>query len=209
MAIPGESLSSLLLTDHFLVPDNLETYPLVVYELGGIGLNDPSEGLRYQTWTLRYFPTAGDMVIEAPNTAPTILFNRSNITEIDLAFDQNMNPFVAFVESGQAKFWWFDTNVSATVFTSLPASSLTPRCCLDDKRETQTSSSDIILCYVLNGKLYYRQQRDRYTVQRLLQDPFLHPQFLLPAVLVRVGMNQINRLQWLCGLLNPPEFRCR
>lgn len=204
----GEYKSSLVIAGHFLTPDDLETYPLMVFEMGGVGLNDPTEGLRVQTWTLRYFPSSGEVSISAPNTAPTVLFTRSDITEIDLAFDQNMNPFVCFVEAGQAKFWWFDTNVSQQVFSNLPAGSVTPRCCLDDKRETQTNSSDIILCYVLNEKLYFRAQRERYQEQHLLQDPFLHPVFQLPAVLVRVGMNKENRLQWLCDLAQPMGWRC-
>jgi hypothetical protein len=206
MAIPDNRLSSLLLSSHFLVPDDLETFYLLVYELGGIGLNDPSAGLRYQIWTLRYFPATGDVSISAPNTPDTVLFNRPDITEIDLAFDQNMNPFVCFVQAGTARFWWWDTNVAQTVFTDLPAGSLTPRCCLDDKRETQTNSSDIILCYVHNGGLRSRQERDRYTVEYTLDNPFLDPRFGLPAVLKKVGMNGVNRLQWLCDLANPIDW---
>ena len=208
MAIPNDSLSSLLLTAHFLEPDDRENFLLMDLELGGVALNDSSKGLRFQTWTLRYFPSTGNMVINAPNSLPTTLFTRSNITEISLAFDQNMNAFVAFVESGDAKFWWFDTAIPGTTFTNLPAGSITPRCCLDDKRETQTGSSDTILAYVLNAKLYFRQQRDRFTVQYLLQDPFVDPAFGLPAVLKRVGMNKVNRLQWLCDLLNPLDPEC-
>lgn len=206
MAIPNNSLSSLLLTAHFLPPDDLDSFLLMDLELGGVALNDSSEGLRFQTWTLRYFPSTGNMVIDAPNTSASTLFTRSNITEISLAFDQNMNTFVAFVESGDAKFWWFDTDIPGTTFTNLPAGSLTPRCCLDDKRETQTGSSDIILAYVLSAKLYFRMQRDRYGVQYLLQDPFVHPEFGFPAVLKRIGMNKVNRLQFLCDLLNPLDI---
>lgn len=207
MAFQDNRLSSLPITDHFLAPDDLETYPLMVYEWGGIGLNDPSEGLRYQDWTLRYFPATGDMVISAPNTAPTTLWTRSDITEIDLAFDQNMQPFIAFVEAGQAKFYWWDTNIAAFTFTNLPSGSLTPRCCgADDKRETQTDASDIILCYVYGGDLKMRRQRDRYTIQYTLESPFLHPTLELPAVLKRVGMNKKNRLQWLCDLANPLDW---
>lgn len=195
--IPGERLSSLLVAGPWLVPDNLETSPLEVYERGSIGLNDPSAGLRYQDWRLRL--VGSDVLISADNWPDTLLFSRAGITELDLAFDQNMNPFVAFVEAGQAKFWWFDTDVSQTVFSNLPANSLTPRCCLDDKRETQTSFSDIILCYALNGNLYYRQQRNRFTIQKLLQSPFVNPQTGGPGTLIKVGMNEHNRLQWLCN----------
>jgi hypothetical protein len=212
MSIPvnlgGARLSTTLIAGHYLYPDNLQTYILLDYELGGIGLNDPSAGLRYQKWTLRYFPNTEDMVIEADNTSPTILFNRPDITEISLAFDQNMNPFVAFVQDGDAWFWWWDTDVQATVFTPLPANTITPRCCLDDKRESQTDTSDIILCYVTNNVLYSRQERDRYTEQYTLDDPFLDPTYGLPAVLVKVGMNEFNRLQWTCDFANPDRGPC-
>jgi len=206
MAIPENRLSSLHITDFYIAPDDRETFALLDYEQGGIGLNDPSQGLNIIPWTLRYFPATGDMVIESETTAPTILFTRSGITEISLAWDQNMNPFVAFVENGDAKFWWYDSEIATTVFTNLPANSLTPRCCLDDKRQSLTGDSDIILCYVLNGDLKMRMQRDRYEVQYTLQSPFLHPQFDLPAVIKKVGMNKKNRLQWLCDLASPLDW---
>ena len=198
--------SSLLISDHFLSPDDQETFNLLVYELGGIGLNDPSAGLRYQTWTGRYFPTTGEMSVSAPNTPPTTLFTRSGITEIDLAFDQNMRPFVAFVENGDAKYWWCDTDVQKQVFSNLPAGSLTPRCCMDDKRETQTNHNDITLGYVHGGDLKIRIQRDRFGAEYTIQSPFLHPKFQLPAVLERIGMNKVNRLQYLCNLADPLDW---
>ena len=206
MGIINRSLSSLLVADHWKNPDNAETYPLYVQEAGGVALNDPSEGLFYQSWTLRYFPATGNMQIEDEAGGKTSLFVRSGITEIDLAFDGNMNPFVAFVENGDAKFWWYDTSLPGTTFTTLPAGSLTPRCCMDDKRLFQDASRDIILCYVNAGKLVYRESSDRYTVEYTLQDPFLHPTLELPAVIKKVGMNEKFRLQWLCDLANPIEW---
>lgn len=206
MAINGETLSSLPITAHFLSPDDLETYPLMVFEAGGIGLNNPNEGLYYQTWTLRYEPASGNVVISAPNQTATTLFTRSGITEIDLTFDQNMEPFVAFVENGDAKFYWYDTQLGSTTFTNLPSGSLTPRCSLDDKRDFQDAANDIILAYVHAGALKYRQQRDRYTVEYTLQDPFVHPKYDLPAVLKKIGKNRQNRLQFLCDLANPLDW---
>lgn len=187
--IPNESLSSLLMASTWLAPDNLDTGYLFDFELGGIGLNDPSLGMRVQTWTLQL--RGDDVVISAENWPEEVLFTRSGVTELSLAFDQNMNPFVAFVEDGDAKFWWFDTNLPGTVFSNLPAGSSNPRCCLDDKRETQTTSSDIILAYILNDNLYFRAQRDRYEDQYLLRET------LEGARLIKVGMHRQNRLQFL------------
>jgi hypothetical protein len=212
MSVPqnqsGSYISSLVVGDYFLPPDDFESFLLLDYERGGIGLNDTLEGLDYQNWTLRYFPATEEFVIEAPNTPPTVIHTAPSVSEISLAFDQNMNPFIAYVEDGDGKFFWFDTVEQQDVVSDLPAGSLTPRCCIDDKRDFASGAqiSDIILCYVHNGALKKRMERDRYTIEYVLQDPFLHPDFELPAVLKRVGMNKKNRLQWLCDLANPIDW---
>jgi hypothetical protein len=210
MAIPenslGSHISSILVSRQFLPPDDEENFALFDKDRGGIALNDPSEGNDIIDWTLRYFPATGDFVIESETTSPTILLTVADVTEISFTFDQNMNPFIAFVENGQAKFWWYDSEIPGTTTTNLPAGSLTPRCTLDDKRQTQTGQSDIILCYVLNGDLKKRIQRERYTVEDTLVSPFLHPVYELPAVLKRVGMHKGVRLQWLCDLANPIDW---
>jgi len=203
MAIPDDKLSSLVIADHFLSPDDLETFALLDYELGGKGLNDTSEGMRYQTWTARYYPSTGNFVLSAGTVPPTIVYNAADVTEFSFTFDQNMQPFITYVEAGVAKFWWWDTNIAGYTVSNLPAGSLTPKCCLDDKRESQTTSSDVILCYVHSGALKERKQRDRFEDEFILDDPFLHPKFDLPAILKKIGMNSVNRLQWLCDLADP------
>lgn len=206
--IPDDRLSDLPVEDHWLPPDDEEPMLLVDKEQGGIGLNDPSLGLDTQTWTLRYFPVTGEVTIEAPNTPQTVLFTRLFISEVSLAFDLNMNPFVAFVESGNAKYWWYDPALPGTIFSSLPAGSLTPRCCLDDKRQSQTGSgtNDILLFYVHDAKLKMRYLRDRFSVEYTMMNPFIDPKFGLPAVIKKVGMTQANRIQILCDLANPLDW---
>ena len=151
----------------YLTPDSNEAAYLIDYELGGVALNDPSQGLRVKTWTLQL--VGDDVTIYADDVAATTLFTRTGITEISLAFDQNMRPFVAFVQDGQAKYWWYDTAEGAQVFSDLAAGAVTPRCCIDDKRPTENGTSDIILAYVLNNDVYFRAQRDRFTVEYLLK----------------------------------------
>lgn len=149
--------------------------PLVDYEMGGVALSDTTEGSLYQLWKVSL---SGDNVqLSAPNTPPMGVFSKPEITEISLAFDQNMNPFVAFVSEGRAGFWWFDTIAQAQVFTQMDADVVTPRCTLDDKRKSEAANSDIILAYIRGNGLYYRQQRDRYQTEYLLQSdagPALH-----------------------------------
>jgi hypothetical protein len=208
LMLPLDTLSSVLVADSFLSPDDLSTFQLLDYEAGPIALNDPTEGLSYQDWTLRYFPTSGNFSISSPNTPATVILTVPDVTEMSFSFDQNGNPFITYVQDGEAKFWWFDPSIPGTTISLLPANTLTPRCCHDDKRELGASAnfSDILLCYVNGGALKYRQERERYTVERTLDDPFLHPRLGLPAVLKKVGMSEAHRVQWLCDLANPIDW---
>jgi hypothetical protein len=196
----GSYVSSTLMSAAYLSPDNEVKGLLLSKERGGNDLNDPSEGLLVRDWTATYNWQTEEVLIEAPGVAQTVLFIQADVTELSLAFDQNMNPFIAFVTAGVAKFWWYDTDVNDTIITELPAGSVTPRCCLDDKRDYRDATSDIILCYVHAGALKMRMERERYLDEHIIQDPFIEPVTGLPAYLKQVGMNAINRLQWTGSL---------
>lgn len=191
--IPLQVLSSSPVIGEYLTPDNFDVQALVDYELGGIALNDPSKGNNYQIWKLEY--VSGHVFISAPNTPRTILFSRAYITDISLAFDQNMHPFVSFTEADQSKFWWYDTLTASQIFTNLPAGSQYPKTCLDDKRTTQTITSDIILAYIRNKTLYFRAQRDRFLIEYLLA-------ININARLDKLGMTTQNRVQFKLTPLN-------
>lgn len=202
--IPNKVLSTQTFKDDYLVPDNLPTQKLLDYEEGGIGIQNPAEGLRYQTWKLEFI--GANFLLSANNTSPYILFTSEDIrvykgqtdtpevTEISLAFDQNMNPFVAFVADDQASYWWFNSVTGKQEFADIPDDddgfkALTPRCCIDDKRKLETSTSDIILAYAQHNKLFFRAERDRYTVAyQLMDNAYL--------TVDKVGMNRRGRLQF-------------
>ncbi|MBA4279297.1 hypothetical protein [Ralstonia sp.] len=140
--------------------------------IGGVALNDPSQGLRVQTWTCT---TDGSRVFIRGETVPqTTLFTGTGITEVSLAFDRNMNPFVAFVEGGVARYWWFNTAIGQRVTSTLPVGSISPRAVLDDVRESQGEFADIILAYQQGRNLLYRQQRDNYNIERTLSTTLSH-----------------------------------
>lgn len=195
--MPGNVLSTAPQIGYYLEPDDLDPSKVLDYELGGVALNDASLGLQFQVWKLEIKNILGTnnygIYLSAPNTPETLQFTGPNITEACLAFDQNMRPFVAFVENGQAKFWWWDSLISQAVFTTLPVGTGSPKCCLDDKRLLQSNTSDIILTYVRSGSLYFRMQRDRYTVEYTLISGGVTSQ------VIRVGMNNVNRLQFALG----------
>ena len=200
--IVGHVLSSQVMPGAILSPDNGEVSPVLEYELGGIGLNDVTEGLRYQTWTARLSYKAGrranGIFLSAPNTEEFLLYSASKITEFSFTFDQNMNPFLAFMQDGVAKFRWWDPTIPGYTVTSLPAGSHGPKCALDDKRKLETGTSDILLCYCRDGNLYYREQRDRYGVEYLLKSGVIGDCIL-------VAMMNTNRVRIVTGLQDFPE----
>jgi hypothetical protein len=163
VTIPNGAISTVPVVSSLLPPDDRETTDLTDFENGGIGLNDPSEGLNYQVWSLTY--SSPDVIVTPDSGGDITLFSFTGITQISLAFDQNMNPFVAYVRDGDAWYWWYDSLTEEQIHTQLNVLDTTPRCCLDDKRVSQLPKSDIILGYIREKTLYYRQQRDRYLVE--------------------------------------------
>ena len=106
-----------------------------------------------------------------------------------------MNTFFAFVQNGIARFRWWDSLTSSYQITDLPAGSTSPRASLDDKREFALGSSDIILAYIRDGNLYFRQQRDRYLIEYILY-PDLNLAIIDPRI-QDVGMGINLRFQFL------------
>jgi hypothetical protein len=161
--------------------------------MGGVALNDPSQGLRVREWTL--YLEGENVTVSAEDVTPVVLFTGANITELSLAFDQNMNPVVAYVQAEQAKLYWFDPTIPGYTATVIDEA-ITPRVALDDKRELFEPSSDVILGYIKNGNLYFRAQRDRYLIEYLLKSD-------VNATLVTVGMAVNNRFKFKLRTLTP------
>lgn len=198
--IPENRLSSTNLPWLYLSPDQLDPEPLEDWELGGVALNDPSEGLEYQVWRAHLrigVNNIGNVWLSADNHPESLLFTRDGVTEISLTFDQNMNPFIAFMQNGEAWYWWYDTAIGEQVFTQLPTGCYSPKAAMDDKRYRQVGDSDIILGYVRDGGLYYRMQRDRFLIEYDLN-------LAVSTNLLKLGMNKSNRLQFAVGTMEYP-----
>lgn len=200
--MPDNVLSTPNVPGDFLPPDDrpVGQHPVVAYELGGIALNDTSQGLQYQVWVFEITNfvhlVGGDGVSARPEAggSPTVLYTGTGITEVSGAFDANMNPTIAFVENGLAKLRWWDASDSSYKITTLQGAA-NPRLTLDDKREAAGSSRDILLFYLLGSEFTektfaHRRQRDRYAVEYVLATN------LTRAVgLGRVGMGTHWRMQ--------------
>jgi hypothetical protein len=137
---------------------------VVDYEDGGIGLNDPSAGLLYQEWICE---TDGTLVtLRSANTAKTTIYTGTDISLVSCTFDQNMAPVLAFVDEDVAKLRWYDSTIADYRVDNI--SGAFPRVFLDDKRPEFMVSSDVILAYTRDSKLYFAMQRDRYGTEYLL-----------------------------------------
>lgn len=199
--MPQNVLSATPELGTLLAPRNqrLASQLLTDYELGGIALNDASQGLEVQTWTC--VCDGHNFVITSPSDpgGTTILTVAGNVVDMSFTFDQNMKQFVAYtLDDGTSWFYWFDALGSAFATTQLPTGSVSPRCTLDDKRPQNTSSSDIILAYVnlTNQSMYFRQQRDRYLIEYDLTDYGNSV-----STLINIGLSTVNRMQFI---LTPP-----
>lgn len=203
MSLPSDVFSTTPVLGQFTGPRALPVSGLVDYEHGGVAIQDPSRGLMYQTWRARVI--GRDIFLSAPNTPEFVAYAGSAIiTEVSLAFDQNMRPAIAFVEGGRAKLLWYDSAIPGETVTELAAAVITPRVALDDKRQSQLGISDIILAYLRDGALYYRQQRDRFLVEI---DPTAdmpeeereaaRAQVAASGGLIKIGMNRQLRLQFM------------
>ena len=188
--IPDQVLSTDPIGGLFLPPrGNRGSLDLLIdYERGGTDIGDATDGLQVKDWTGQYI--GNNVVLSAPAVAPVTVLTVPGITELAFTFDQQMRVFVAYMVGANGFFYWFDTVGSAYTTTALPGGSVSPRCSLDDKRQLQTSTSDIILAYVRAGRLRFLAQRDRYDTEYDLGP--------VPGqVLSQCGMSDVNRFQFL------------
>lgn len=161
MALPAALFSPTPVPGEFLAPDDRVRPSLLVdYEMGGVALGDPSQGLQVQVWEARV--DSGMIQVRPEGVGGwTDVVSDTGISEIALAFDQNMRPTVAYVASGVAKMRWFDAVAAAYVISTF-AGATSPVVTMDDKRPAQIGLNDIVLFYLRGGRVYYRVQRERF-----------------------------------------------
>lgn len=157
-------------TERWMAPDDIEkTLPSEDFELGGVAISNPSEGLRSYSWKSIYEPVAGAIILRNDDTVTeyTILTGIMNVVWLSFAFDTNMRPVLAYtLLDGTAYHYWFNIVTNSYITTTLPLDTRTPSLTLDDKRPSMATGnrSDVLLFYILGDKVYYRMQRDRYEV---------------------------------------------
>ena len=195
--IPQGRLSTEPVPGAFREPENRRFYSLISYEKGPIAIEDTSEGLLYQNWTLTW--DANTNVLTAyPETTQVAqaLVTVATLVSVSFTFDQNGRISFAYTTPVSSFLYWFDTSLGQTVTTDLGADCITPALYLDDKRVTQNPSSDMMLWYTkADGggtySLYSLLQRERFTIEYLmatgLSAPYIH----------NIGMSSELRVQIL------------
>lgn len=154
-----------------LPPDNLPKRPTVDYAMGGIGLQDPSQGLLFQSWRAWYVREDFSVYLESPNTPPTKIFEQEGIAWLSFCFDQNMRWSAVYtLQDGESYIRWYDSLSGDYAITPLDDGVITPFLTLDDKRSIMLGSSDIILAYIQNQTVHLRVQRERFQVPHVWQE---------------------------------------
>lgn len=188
--LPKNTHSAIAMPSLYLQPDDRVVTPFSDYELGGVALNDASRGLMVKVWHCWVDQFTVWLQAEGDGTEPIMLFQEFDLTEISFCFDQNMRYCVAYVQGGVMKLRWWDSIASAYVTTVFTAAR-TPKLAMDDKRYTQLNKSDMILAYIRDNKLCYRQQRDRFQNERVLRDDLY-----AGTRLKNIGMGKNLRMQF-------------
>lgn len=212
--LPENKLSTNPIEATFLGGRSLPVRKELDYEVGGFAIQDPSRGLQCNIWRARILNEKTEIVMDAnPYTAEGqyvaafSIISGTEITEVSISFDQNMRPVIAYVEAGVAKLYWYDSAIPGQTTTIYPGY-ITPRVSLDDKRALQSQVSDVIFAYIREeggeNRLFYRQQRDRYTIEYDPTedlDPSIRDEYRAMVAaspgLIKIGMNRQLRMQFM------------
>src|SRR5690606_37365653 len=119
MAIPEQRPSSEPIPGSWVNPP--QARPFESFHWGPVHLNDPSQGMFAQLWTMR--AEGADLYLSAPNYPEALFLSRSNdIKQVSLAFDQNGLACVVFVEDDDSAYLrWYGPTIPGYDTVALPA----------------------------------------------------------------------------------------
>lgn len=193
--MPLNSISSQTIVGKFLYPDDIGNDPLYDYEMGGIALQNASQGLRVQPWQCHWDPEDSNVYLTPNiNGTPIQIQTHLNVLELSFAFDQNMRWVLALLVSGNIlKFYWFDSDTQSYII-SVYNNVRSVKLALDDKRSKSVDldKSDVILTYIKSdGDLVTRVQRERYLIEHVQASDIP-----VDRRITHFGMTDEYRLQW-------------
>jgi hypothetical protein len=152
--------------EEFSPPRDDPYLPIISRHIGGEFLSISTSDLQTHSWAAEYID--GEIIIyrdDSPNNKVAVII-ANDVTSISLAFDSSMRPTIAYIQDGIGKLYYYNTATQAVEtleFTGVTSAQVVN----DDPRPELTEFNDIIFAYTKNNNLYYRQQRDRYTIEYL------------------------------------------
>lgn len=159
--LPLNQLTSSPVRADFLYPYG-EYLPLSDKTYGGVALNDASRGRQVQLWAAYY--DGASVVVGPSGGPPQQSVPIPGVTSCSLGFDANMNTVIGWMDGSGAHVRYFNSSTLGYSVLDVPgASSCKVR--TDDTRAFNSTASDVIFAYTLNGYLNFRMERDRYAVE--------------------------------------------
>ncbi len=183
--IPGNQISPAPEVSGFLPPYNIPYTPLSQVVPGGIAIGDPSKGRLYQNWVVSY--AASQITVRPVNGAVEFSLPVASVFSVSLAFDNNMGMVLSWQNAVGSNLYYFDT-VMGSYTTRVFSGTTSCRVVVDNSNDYYLANSDVIFGYTYGGNLYWRQQRDRYDVERLVGPTNKR--------LIKMAPSLVNRLQF-------------
>lgn len=134
--------------------------------LGPVELSESNNNLTASWWLFEYVGSVVKLYkFNGENYAyHSDLFSPVGCIKLSAAFDQLGKPLVFFDTGTELRLWWFDPVSSAHVTTVFGVGNY-PFATFDIKYGVDTEYSDVLLFYMRSGAIYYRMQRDRYSIE--------------------------------------------
>ncbi len=166
--LPGIQFSTESQPAAFLYPANLRGYAArVAYSIGGVALGDISKGIRHQLWRVYYVPETLEVRLTNESGFDQAMFKAYKVTELSLAFDFSMRAQIAYTENGQTWLRQFNLAGDESIKRAIPNATF-PRLTLDDKRQEQAGTADVLLFYLRAGNICCRIQRESFLTEHIL-----------------------------------------
>jgi hypothetical protein len=200
MSLPQATIATTTYSGPFRAPRDRVVRAFTSWERGGLGIQDPTEGLDVYDWFIRCDKDTGEVFYSVPDPAADGMFLVPETLvhaidplprEVKGSFDTNMRPIIVWRDVlGDSYYRWFDPVANDTVIVSLARRTHSLRVALDDVRDPMPAIgvTDTIIAYVRGTTVYWRELRDRF-----LDEYTARPGFPL---LYQIGLNNLLRFQF-------------
>lgn len=152
--------------------------------MGGTAIGNGADGRLIQEWEAVL--SAGVVSVGVVGASAVWSTSAPGAEMISLAFDNNMNPVLAYQVGSTSKLHFYST-LAQGYDTMDVAGTTSCRVCVDDARKIAQVDSDVIFAYTTGTELIWREQRDRYEVPRVVGST--------TGKIKRMGMSEVMRMQ--------------